>query len=679
MEYFECSVPTDNGLCSDNACPCPEAVIPRGKGYLYIEQSLVDFRRKYPAIESARRVIQQERKQLQQTLARNSDRQEIIYRYRLGPVLVCEEGAKLRNLDLEVAAADAKHWWETGLVPLRATPIAKEPGLAAVNTETKVTAQTAPQDKDVDNKINMLWDSAKKLGWSKTDCEKKISIYTEVLGLVDKGSKYNACAPLRNRAISYRNLKKFEEALDDLQRELEIAQKIGDKWRIMKCRKAIEQTRKLRQKGEVEAGGAGGQISPVAVPVSTQNEKPEEKKEISVSSSSHDKMKIDKYSSPIVTKWYCVENSSKHVRQIVLQLPPNSEVPPRVTGSLVIGRMAELMKQQWAGIVTFLAGSTEEQRGPFIFAKANNVVQFLNGCETHIAFAFYQFPTGGMLNIFVSVQYPKEKAIETKSFCPFIAENVHWPDGSDSKELIPALLNRDTIEVCFIADRPKRPCHGYFGLRAKIPEDCKEALKKEWNSITSYHTGLSPSQINHAAVMAQFEKENPFEEDPILNAEVTAQISKVPSPAIPSANLADGDGAGKKAKLQAMSQQASKIFRSEPDCDTAFESLFADLEDNDPDVRTEASKLLFLSRNARSKLIKIYYDFLDKNPRKSVLAGRVLGRKMDGGKKDMVHAQTTMIMFGVQIAFTPCVCGYCDKLNVGIPVPESGLGACRRT
>ena len=37
-------------------------------------------------------------------------------------ILVCEEGAKLRGLNLEVAAADAKHWWETGKIPFRATP-----------------------------------------------------------------------------------------------------------------------------------------------------------------------------------------------------------------------------------------------------------------------------------------------------------------------------------------------------------------------------------------------------------------------------------------------------------------------------------------------------------------------------------------------------------------------------
>jgi hypothetical protein len=42
--------------------------------------------------------------------------------YRLGGVLICERGARLRHLDLKVAAADAAHWWRTGQIPLRPTP-----------------------------------------------------------------------------------------------------------------------------------------------------------------------------------------------------------------------------------------------------------------------------------------------------------------------------------------------------------------------------------------------------------------------------------------------------------------------------------------------------------------------------------------------------------------------------
>jgi hypothetical protein len=38
------------------------------------------------------------------------------------PILLCKEAARRRDLDLEVAAQDAAHWWETGSVALRATP-----------------------------------------------------------------------------------------------------------------------------------------------------------------------------------------------------------------------------------------------------------------------------------------------------------------------------------------------------------------------------------------------------------------------------------------------------------------------------------------------------------------------------------------------------------------------------
>jgi hypothetical protein len=58
--------------------------------------------------------------------------------FRLGPILVCERGAKLRNLDLEVAAADAKYWWETGRVPLRATPI--------ISTESRIFKGKSAQE-----------------------------------------------------------------------------------------------------------------------------------------------------------------------------------------------------------------------------------------------------------------------------------------------------------------------------------------------------------------------------------------------------------------------------------------------------------------------------------------------------------------------------------------------------
>jgi hypothetical protein len=118
MELPEAS-PGGDGLCSDNDCPCgyPGASIPRGSGYIYISKDVVDFRRDALTIREAKKKIDKLRQRLGGGVMMFD--QNI-----LAPILVCEQGARKRGLDLEVAAADAKHWWKTGKVPLRQTPLA---------------------------------------------------------------------------------------------------------------------------------------------------------------------------------------------------------------------------------------------------------------------------------------------------------------------------------------------------------------------------------------------------------------------------------------------------------------------------------------------------------------------------------------------------------------------------
>jgi hypothetical protein len=112
-------VPSGSGLCSDKACPCPEVTIARGEGYLYIDQELVDFRSRYPRLADAQRAKVSQLNAMCDRLGVGST----VMSYRIGPILVCEQGARLRKLDLETAAADARHWWKTGQVPLRVTPV----------------------------------------------------------------------------------------------------------------------------------------------------------------------------------------------------------------------------------------------------------------------------------------------------------------------------------------------------------------------------------------------------------------------------------------------------------------------------------------------------------------------------------------------------------------------------
>lgn len=92
-------IPKQAGYCSDPQCPCPETEIPRGSGWLFISNDAVTF------LKAAKK----------DPSLLNSPGNPV-------PILICKKAATLRSLDLVVSAADAKRWWETGKVPLRATP-----------------------------------------------------------------------------------------------------------------------------------------------------------------------------------------------------------------------------------------------------------------------------------------------------------------------------------------------------------------------------------------------------------------------------------------------------------------------------------------------------------------------------------------------------------------------------
>jgi tetratricopeptide (TPR) repeat protein len=131
-------------------------------------------------------------------------------------------------------------------------------------------------------------------------------------------------------------------------------------------------------------------------------------------------------------------------------------------------------------------------------------------------------------------------------------------------------------------------------------------------------------------------------------------------------------GGDKAARLHAMEQQGDKLWGSGPEFDTAFDSLFADLENSDPDVRAEASRLLADATQALQRVLSIYEECLDSDPRRASLAGRVLGRKVAKGSDDMIHAEIAKMMYGISASFIPCSCVHCGHLNKGIAAPPNG-------
>ena len=119
LDFFDQEVPEGDSICSDDACPCGlVTVLPRDTGYLYIERELVMFRSEYRSQADAAQAMEK------MMTAKRVPPGSI---YRVGPILVCERGARQRKLDLQVAAADAKYWWFMGRVPLRATPFVGVP------------------------------------------------------------------------------------------------------------------------------------------------------------------------------------------------------------------------------------------------------------------------------------------------------------------------------------------------------------------------------------------------------------------------------------------------------------------------------------------------------------------------------------------------------------------------
>lgn len=163
----------------------------------------------------------------------------------------------------------------------------------------------------------------------------------------------------------------------------------------------------------------------------------------------------------IPASWYLATNAEKHLRQIVISLPAHTSVPPRVS-NLVGG--GSFMVEQWALTVLPII----DKGGPFVFAKATGVVEMLKQQPVTIAFSFYRYIMGGFLNILV---YADSPTIRAKAGSYYIAVDPRWPGSEEDKQTIDALLDLDSIEVCFCAPGSSGPCTGYFGLAVSLLAD----------------------------------------------------------------------------------------------------------------------------------------------------------------------------------------------------------------
>ncbi len=90
--------------------------MPGTSGYLFISEDVVEMRKDCITWKECLAKVKRLREKLNAMV--------MIDAGVVAPVFMCIEGARLKNLDLQVAASDAANWAKTGLCPLRPTPLA---------------------------------------------------------------------------------------------------------------------------------------------------------------------------------------------------------------------------------------------------------------------------------------------------------------------------------------------------------------------------------------------------------------------------------------------------------------------------------------------------------------------------------------------------------------------------
>lgn len=215
-------------------------------------------------------------------------------------------------------------------------------------------------------------------------------------------------------------------------------------------------------------------------------------------------------------KWYFAKSDRRHVRQVVAILPAEAQVLARV-GNLVSGGAvgASFLSATWAATAVFLDGDTPESEGPFVFAKATNVVEALKHEPVSVAFAFYRMKSGGLFQLFVQVDSP---SVRSQIGDLYVSERAFDLDSKENLELIKRLISRNQLEICFVAPGEKGPCTGFFGLRAEFPQNVRDMLSRELDDLVSYHHGL-PAR-NPQSAIAQYNSENPMEDTPVISPEL---------------------------------------------------------------------------------------------------------------------------------------------------------------
>ena len=221
-----------------------------------------------------------------------------------------------------------------------------------------------------------------------------------------------------------------------------------------------------------------------------------------------------------MVSWYQAQDEKKSLRQIVISIPPGNEKASKF-GILLFGaKYLHLMS------ATSAAGffRTDDEPGPYLLVRGDGIASKLRGSPIRVALSFYHMKAGGLCAVFVDVDSPAIQAKLSRSQVLF--EMIYGLDTADTKRLVKDALDREILHLCFAeGDGPVEARGGVYsssGIEAQfdvevpLPADCRAALRREWESILSYHASVPAARRDFRESGRQMEDENSQGEDPIL-------------------------------------------------------------------------------------------------------------------------------------------------------------------
>jgi hypothetical protein len=215
-------------------------------------------------------------------------------------------------------------------------------------------------------------------------------------------------------------------------------------------------------------------------------------------------------------KWYFVENKGKHVQQIVIDFPKETEIPSRVNNVIGGDRIQSVRPNGgWASDLLYLYDKESGKALPVHFVNANGAIEMLPKFMKiqHLALSFYKMESGGLFQIFNHVEVPK---LEEAFASPFIVESSYWIEEEETKNLIKSFITGENVEMCFVAPGNNGPCTGFYGFKGQISDDCRNELLSLWESLLEYHHSIPTYRRNYQKTLDQYNSENPIKENPIL-------------------------------------------------------------------------------------------------------------------------------------------------------------------